>query len=505
MTDQKEMLVHQAASELQEEEGYNMEISITPSTDYMKRELGASDKIKAELAALREEAAAKQWTFEVGYTTAVDFAIEKITGLKPPANWLKQAALQNSIAQPLEDAKKIFLGQCVAGASKFNWADYNGVTPVRDQGGCGSCWAFATHGAFEGSYAILNKALIDSAEQDTLDCSGAGSCSGGWWAYQYLIDKGSAKEADYPYLATKGTCKTGVQRPYKAAKWGYVDGNVEIPSVAAIKKALCDYGPLGVAVAVTSAFQAYKSGVFNEGSTAQVNHGVTLVGWDDSKQAWRIKNSWGPGWGESGFMWIAYNSNKIGYGASWVQANLAPACENAPSLIANSGISWSENKQFATNANVLSVTFTLPKEMYVSIVADASAFIAKGTAPQSFTTGLYSGESPTTIWTGSLRKGSLQAANQHVPVYSSIAMKLQAGTYTIYWKIWLSGYTIGFDSGMLTVIAVPCSMGGNLQMQIAAAPQGVAGTMIEGDATMMAMDAGRPDLQVTIDRSVGAE
>jgi len=121
------MLVHQAVSELQEEEGYNMEISITPSTDYKKRELGASDKIKAELAALREEAAAKQWTFEVGYTTAVDFAIEKITGLKPPANWLKQAALQNSMAQPLEDSKRIFLGQCVAGASKFNWADYSGV------------------------------------------------------------------------------------------------------------------------------------------------------------------------------------------------------------------------------------------------------------------------------------------------------------------------------------------------------------------------------------------
>jgi hypothetical protein len=90
-------------------------------------------------------------------------------------------------------------------------------------------------------------------------------------------------------------------------------------------------------------------------------------------------------------MWIAYNTNKIGYAASWVKANLAPVCEDGPSLIANAAISWSDNKQFAANANVLSVTFTLPKAMYVSIVADGSAFIAKGAAPQSFTTGLYSG------------------------------------------------------------------------------------------------------------------
>ena len=83
-------------------------------------------------------------------------------------------------------------------------------------------------------------------------------------------------------------------------------------------------------------------------------------------------------------------------------------------------------------------------------------------------------------------------------------MKLPAGTHTCYWKIWLSGYTIGFDSGMLTVLAVPCSMGGNLQMELAA-PGEIVGTMVEGDATIMAMDAGRPDLHVTIDRSARAK
>jgi C1A family cysteine protease len=461
-----------------------MEISIMPPQDYEKRESGASDTIRAKLAALREEAVAKQWTFEVGYTKAMDFPLDKITGLKPPANWQEQATLQSSLALPLERPKRMFLGQCVASAAKFNWADYSGVTPVRSQGFCADSWAFATHGAFEGSYAILNKVLIDSSEQDTIDCSGAGDCNGGWWAFQYLIDTGSAKEADYPYTAKKGACNTGVQRPYKAVAWGYVDSTVQIPSVAALKKALCEYGPLAVGVAVTPAFQAYKSGVFNEGSNKDADHPITLVGWDDSKQAWRVKNNWGTGWGESGYMWIAYNTNKIGYGACWVQAKLAPLCENAPSLIANSKINWSDNKQLSSNANVLSVTFTLPREMYVSIVADASAFIAKGTAPQAFTTGLYSDPATGKIWTGSLRKGSLLAANQHVPVNSSIVMKLAAGTYTCYWKIWISGYTIGFDSGMLTVLAVPCSMGGNLQMDLAASRE-IVGTMAEGHTTIM--------------------
>ena len=82
-------------------------------------------------------------------------------------------------------------------------------------------------------------------------------------------------------------------------------------------------------------------------------------------------------------------------------------------------------------------------------------------------------------------------------------MKLAAGTYTCYWKIWINGYTIGFDSGTLTVLALPCSMGGDLQMQSSALRE-IVGTMAEGD-TIMAVDAGRPDLQVTIDRSVAVE
>ncbi|MFZ0257546.1 MAG: C1 family peptidase [Gammaproteobacteria bacterium] len=477
---------------------------ITPSLDYQQRLQDAPNQIKSKVAALRSEAKSKKWTFEVGYTTALDFAIGDITGLKVPEDWLTRAKQQNELARALlkTEQKPLFLGQCAAGAAQFNWSDHNGVTPVRDQGACGSCWAFATHAAYEGSYAILNKILIDSSEQDTLDCSGAGSCNGGWWAHQYLIESGSAKESDYPYAAADGTCKSGLDRPYKAVAWGYVDSTVEIPTVAALKQALCEYGPLSVAVEVTPAFQAYTSGVFNENSAGTVNHGVTLVGWDDTRQAWRMKNSWGTGWGESGYMWIAYGSNSIGYGAAWVQSEVAAVCEDGPSLLAYEQFYFVDNKQFSSNANVASVTFNLPREMYVSVVADASASIAKGSGPQYFRTGLYTKETPNTMWTASYRKASFQGGNQHIPIHTSFAMKLPAGTHTMYWKIWLNGYTVQLDSGTLTALAVPCSMGG--QLQVKAASQGeVAGTAQGKEEIITMKDSDRPELDITVDRPAG--
>jgi len=271
-----------------------------------------------------------------------------------------------------------------------------------------------------------------------------------------------------------------------------------------LKKALCEYGPLAVAVAATPVFKAYKSGVFNENSNAGINHGVTLVGWDDSKEAWRIKNSWGTGWGEKGFMWIAYGCNQIGYAASWVQAGPGvPPCKDGPSLIAYEAFNFPENKQFSSNANVASVTFTLSRSMFVSIVAESSAVIAEGSAPKDFRTGLYTGAAANVMWTASHRKGSFLADGQHVPVHTSYAQKFPAGTHTVYWKIWLGGYTIQFGSGTLTALAVPCSMGGQLKMEMPLLAE-TGEVVVNEEAVITTMIAGRPDLYVTIDSSAGA-
>ncbi len=309
---------------------------------YHQREIQASALIKGNLQQLRQQSLAKQWQFQLGYTAAMDVPLTQLAGLKAPANLEQQMSQQNQFAQQLitiDDQEKAKFIQAYPGklpelslkpnpaASAFDWRKLGKVTPVRNQMNCGSCWAFATLGAYEGNYMIRNIGSIDASEQCILNCSGAGSCGGGWWAFNFLMSNGTASEADYPYSANDKPCLASYSAPYKAVAWGYVKASNSIPSVAELKQALCTYGPLAVAVYASPAFQAYTGGIFNEFAGGTINHGVTLIGWDDSKKAWLIKNSWGTAWGETcgygserGYMWISYNCNSIGYAAAWVKA-----------------------------------------------------------------------------------------------------------------------------------------------------------------------------------------
>lgn len=258
-------------------------------------------------------------TFQVGYTTALDRPLERLAGARPPADLADRAAKQNAAVQPLlKQEGGGAPSPCSATAKVFDWRASGKVTGVRDQGNCGSCWAFATLAAYEASVLIAKSGAIDGSEQHILSCSGAGTCMGGWWALEFLVPTGNATEPTYPYTAADSPCDKAIPTPLRAASWGYVAGNGGIPKVDEMKKALCKYGPLAVAVRATPAFQAYISGVFNENDGGDVNHAVTLIGWNDNQKAWLLKNSWGPGWGMAGYMWIAYGSNKIGYGAAWV-------------------------------------------------------------------------------------------------------------------------------------------------------------------------------------------
>ncbi len=315
--------------------------------DFAQREREAPPAIRQRLAALRADIAARNLSFEVGYTTAMDIPLEMLAGTRLPPDLRRIAAVQNQRAAQMLAVDRAALERfnaarpgvlpelklkqgCVTTLKSFDWRHFKKVTPVRNQGACGSCWAFAALGAYEGNYAIRNTSLINASEQDLLSCSGAGSCKGGWWgpSFDYLISTGVAREADYPYTASDSTCQDPGSRPYRAVAWGFVGGGN--PTIAQMKAALCEYGPLAVGVRATPAFQAYTGGVFDETDPLAINHGVTLIGWDDGKGdhgAWLIKNSWGPWWGstcdygtERGYMWIAYGSNRIGEAASWVQA-----------------------------------------------------------------------------------------------------------------------------------------------------------------------------------------
>jgi cathepsin L len=111
----------------------------------------------------------------------------------------------------------------------------------------------------------------------------------------------------------------------RALAWGYVNAQKpdELPSVAQLKQALIEHGPVVAPVRGDKCFSVYQSGVFNGHNNGDPNHAVVLIGWDDDKHAWLIKNSWGEEWGEQGFGWIAYGSNNIGIFAAWIQPSPA--------------------------------------------------------------------------------------------------------------------------------------------------------------------------------------
>ncbi|MGY3494366.1 C1 family peptidase [Bradyrhizobium sp. USDA 4502] len=232
--------------------------------------------------------------------------------------------------------------------SRWDWREQGCVTPVKNQGSCGSCWAFAAAAAFESSYAITNnKQMIDISEQELLDCTfGDVNCVGGGWhqaAFMYLQYAGLVDSYRYYYTAAKGACTANFQRTYFALNWGYVgeqDNRVPqlIPSDQALKTAIRQYGPLATGVGTRywesywktseagaenpSWYTDFPKGVFqgtrSDNDPNNVDHEVTMIGWDDGLGAWILKNSWGTSWGDGGYMLLPYGCNNIGFGASWV-------------------------------------------------------------------------------------------------------------------------------------------------------------------------------------------
>ncbi|MBK8262779.1 MAG: hypothetical protein IPK80_15770 [Nannocystis sp.] len=201
--------------------------------------------------------------------------------------------------------------------------------PIRDQSKCGSCWAFAAMGAFETSQRLVNGVTADLSEQRVLDCAtangkDAGSCKGGWYSdvFEWLAAAGTVPHEHIdPYAAQERTCSTQAASSFKAKAWGWVSPKQLDPSVTEIKEAICKYGPVATTVNATKAFVAYTGGVFDERDPGIINHAVVLVGWDDQRGAWLMRNSWGTKWGEGGYMWIKYDANSVGRYSAWVLAN----------------------------------------------------------------------------------------------------------------------------------------------------------------------------------------
>ena len=235
-------------------------------------------------------------------------SLDQLCGLKVPENWQQMGKFEDDyfVRETRETPP-----------ASWDWRDYGKVTGVRNQGSCGSCWAFGMLGSYEGILAIDGQGLQDLSEEFLVRCNTHNyGCNGGWWCYDDMYN-GIPLESCYPYTATDGTCSYSCPLLFPVDDWYLVGSSSGVPPISDIKQAIYDHGPVAVAVYVNSAFQYYTGGVFNSCQSSSPNHAVVLVGWDDTNSCWIMKNSWGTGWGESGYMRIAYGCSNIGYAASY--------------------------------------------------------------------------------------------------------------------------------------------------------------------------------------------
>ncbi|KAM4746602.1 procathepsin L-like [Anableps anableps] len=243
---------------------------------------------------------------------------QKMNGYKPRAEKVKGSLFM----------KPNFLNA----PSAVDWRDDGYVTPVKDQGQCGSCWAFSATGSMEGQLYGTTGRLVSLSEQNLVDCSGPEGnlgCYGGWMdrAFQYVIDNGGLdSESSYPYLAVTMPCRYS---PY------YNSINItryeDIPSgnEQSLMEAVASVGPVSVAIdASQESFQFYQSGIYYEPrcSSQQLDHGVLVVGYGTQKSIfsdenyWIVKNSWGLNWGSNGYIFMAkdrFNNCGIASAASY--------------------------------------------------------------------------------------------------------------------------------------------------------------------------------------------
>lgn len=204
-----------------------------------------------------------------------------------------------------------------------DWRTKNAVTPIKNQGQCGSCWSFSTTGSTEGAHALATGNLVSLSEQNLVDCTfdvshpeyNNSGCDGGLMshAFTYIIEnKGIDTEASYPYEGVVGKCRYNSANS-AATLSSY--NNVTSGSEADLETA-ANQQPVSVAIdASHMSFQLYSGGIYHDIFCSSVNldHGVLVVGYgtdtDNNENYWIVKNSWGTSWGLDGYIYMSKDRN----------------------------------------------------------------------------------------------------------------------------------------------------------------------------------------------------
>jgi C1A family cysteine protease len=252
-----------------------------------------------------------------------------VSGLSLKEKKLRLGVTENEefLAELFSSTETAPLPMVEGAPATVDWRNVEGVSyvsPVKNQGSCGSCWAFASTAALESQIMIDTAGMpVDISEQILVSCSGCGSCSGGSSASasNYIRDVGLPLESCFRYTATNNLCSNACadwqDNTYSIIGWHSARTATSI-TANDIRNALYAYGPTVATMYVYNDFYSYRSGVYSYTSGSYVGaHAVLVVGYDDTQQAFIVKNSWGSGWGEAGYFMIAYSevggTSRFGY------------------------------------------------------------------------------------------------------------------------------------------------------------------------------------------------